>query len=675
MKIVFVFGIFFISLFPSHSKCQTATPDSLQARIILIGDAGELTNGKQPVLSGVKSIIPFDAKTTIIYLGDNLYNTGLPDEATTGYYTLKAALDSQIHIADNSKARIFFIPGNHDWNNGNPGGYERIVRQQRYVDNNGGKNVKFYPEDGCAGPVEVSITPDVTLIIMDSQWWIHPYDKPGIESDCPYKTKAEVLTQLDDILSRNSKKLVLITLHHTLRSYGIHGGYFTLKQHIFPFTDVFPKAYIPLPVLGSIYPITRGIFGTTEDLTHPAYASMINDIDRVVKEHQNVIFGSGHEHTLQLIKDSSYYYIVSGAASKSTRVSKNKKLLFGVEKHGFATLEISKNKNVSATYYTVDSNKVTTAFNAHLLNFASLPTPKNPNDTLREVEAAFKDSVIISASDKYKSPNGLRKVVLGSNYRREWSTPIKLKVFNIRKEKGGFKVASLGGGKQTKSLRLTDKNDKEWTLRSVDKDPEVIIPAAVRNYVPKAIVQDMISASHPFAPLITPALSKATGITESAREIFYVPDDPALGIYQKLFANTVCILEENDPALNTNSKSTAKIIGKLLDDHDNHIDQQAYLTARLLDNVIGDWDRHFDQWRWGTTDTGKGKLYYPIPKSRDEAFFNSDGLLLGYLSANQFKYLQGFKKRIYDVRWLNWEARDLDRIFMNQLTEANWKQR
>ncbi len=208
----------------------------------------------------------------------------------------------------------------------------------------------------------------------------------------------------------------------------------------------------------------------------------------------------------------------------------------------------------------------------------------------------------------------------------------------------------------------------------MDKDPEVIIPAAVRNYVPKAIVQDMISASHPFAPLITPALSKATGITESAREIFYVPDDPALGIYQKLFANTVCILEENDPALNTNSKSTAKIIGKLLDDHDNHIDQQAYLTARLLDNVIGDWDRHFDQWRWGTTDTGKGKLYYPIPKSRDEAFFNSDGLLLGYLSANQFKYLQGFKKRIYDVRWLNWEARDLDRIFMNQLTEANWKQ-
>ena len=147
---------------------------------------------------------------------------------------MKAVLDSQIHIADNTKAKVYFMPGNHDWNNGNPRGWEAIVRQQQYVDNTGRENVKFYPEDGCPGPVEVNITPDVTLIIMDSQWWVHPYDKPGIESDCPYKTKTEVLTQLDNILSRNSKKLVLFAVHHTFRSFGIHGGYFKLKQHIFP---------------------------------------------------------------------------------------------------------------------------------------------------------------------------------------------------------------------------------------------------------------------------------------------------------------------------------------------------------------------------------------------------------------------------------------------------------
>lgn len=672
MNRIFCLGILFF-FFNSYVKAQKIqTPDSLQSRIVLIGDAGEFKKNKQPVILGIQSTIPFDEKTTILFLGDNVYNTGLPDESAPNYQLMRAVLDSQIHIADNTKAKVYFMPGNHDWNNGKEGGYESIVRQQQYVDNTGRSNVKFYPEDGCPGPVEISITPDVTVIIMDSQWWVHPYDKPGIESDCPFKTKDEVLTQLDDILSRNSKKLVIITFHHTLKSFGIHGGYFTLKQHIFPLTDAFPKAYIPLPIIGSIYPITRGIFGTSEDLSHPLYAAMIADIERVVKGHQNVIFAAGHEHTLQLIKDSSYYYIVSGAGSKATRVSKNKKLLFGVQKNGFVTIDISKNKNVSTTFYTLDSNIVRPAFTTHLLNFATIPTPQNPKDTAREVEVAFKDSVVISASDKYKKTTGLKKIILGENYRKEWSTPIKLKVFNIRKEKGGFKISSLGGGKQTKSLRLIDKTGKEWTLRSVDKDPEKVIPQQLIGTLAQHIVQDMISASFPYAPLITSALARSTGVIEAVPQFFFVPDDPAFGIYRPMFKNTVCMLE-SEPSSTGKTKSTAKVINKLLDDHDNHVEQQAYLNARLLDNVIGDWDRHFDQWIWETRDTGKGKLYYPVPRDRDQAFFNSDGLLVGYLSKNQFKYLQGFKSHFYDIRWLNWEARDIDKIFLNRLTDNDWR--
>ncbi len=646
--------------------------DSLQSRIILIGDAGELKNGRHPVVNGVRSTISFDKKTIIIYLGDNLYKTGLPDDVVPGYNLAKAPLDSQIVIAKGTDAKVIFIPGNHDWNNSSANGWEAVIREQTYIDILSDKNVTFLPKDGCPGPVEVKITDDIVLIVMDTQWWIHPYDKPGIESDCPYKTKAEVLTQLDDLLSRNSKKLVIFATHHPFRSYGIHGGYFTLKQHIFPFTDAIPKAYIPLPIIGSIYPITRGIFGTTEDMSHPNYADMINQVERIIKGHENVIYVSGHEHTLQLIKDSGYHYIVSGSGTKSNRVSKGKKTMFASPKNGFATLDISKNKNVNVSFYTVDTSGVKKAYSADLFNFKGLP-PK-PEDTLREVEVAFKDSVIISASDKYKNPTGFRKKFLGDNYRKEWSVPTQFKVFNLRREKGGFKIESLGGGKQTKSLRLTDRKGKEWTLRSVEKDPEKAVPENLRGTLAQDIVQDMISASHPYAPLVITGLAKATGVPTANPQFFFVPDDPAFGIYRKMFANTVCTLEERDPTPDgTDTKSTAKIINRLIDDHDDHVDQKAYLRARLLDNVIGDWDRHFDQWKWGTSDTGKGKLYYPVPRDRDQAFFNSDGLLLRYLSKNQMKFLQGFKKDFYSVKWLNWEARDLDRIFMNLLTEDDWK--
>ena len=71
------------------------------------------------------------------------------------------------------------------------------------------------------------------------------YDKPGIESDCVCKNKRSRLSaELDDMLARNSQKLIIFAEHHPFKSYGIHGGYFTLKQHIFPLTEAKPKSLL-----------------------------------------------------------------------------------------------------------------------------------------------------------------------------------------------------------------------------------------------------------------------------------------------------------------------------------------------------------------------------------------------------------------------------------------------
>ncbi|MFT3911316.1 MAG: BamA/TamA family outer membrane protein [Ferruginibacter sp.] len=507
--------------------------------------------------------------------------------------------------------------------------------------------------------------------MMDSEWWIHENEKPGIESDCPFKTKTEVLVQLEDIINRNSKKLVLIAFHHPLRSYGPHGGYFTLKQHVFPFTDAFPNFYLPLPIIGSAYPLTRAVFGTSQDLKHPLYQAMIQEIEKTVKGHPNVIFMAGHEHTLQMIQDSGYNFIVSGSGSKTSRVSQPKKSLFASGKTGFATLQVSKNKNVRVTFYNVAGDSVTELFTKNILDFSKIPEEKP--DTIRQVEYAFKDSVVISASDKYKHFSGFKNAFLGSNYRKEWSLPVQFKVFNISKEQGGFKIKSLGGGKQTKSLKLEDKNGKEWTLRSVDKDPEKALPENLRGTIAQSIVQDMITASNPYSPLVVPVLAKAAGVPAAPPKFFFVPDDPAFGIYQKVFANTICTLEDRDPVPGNDTKSTNKVLNKLLEDNKHHVDQEAVLTARLLDMLIGDFDRHADQWKWATGDTGKGKLYYPVPRDRDQAFFNSNGILLGYAGRFEMKFLQGFKRNIPNINELNFVARDFDRTFLNGIDKNKWQ--
>ncbi len=653
-------------------SCFAQQKDTILSRIVLIGDGGALINGQQPVVQAIKNKVPLNAKTTILYLGDNIYKIGLPDDSYVGYNEARVVLDSQVSIVRGTATKVYMIPGNHDWNNGGPGGYDAILREQLYVDLLDSKNVKFFPEAGCPGPVEIAVNDEVVIVAMDSQWWLHPYDKPGVESDCPYKTKDEVLAQLQDILTKNYKKLVILATHHPFRTYGTHGGYYGFKQHVFPFTDLRPNLFIPMPVIGSIYPISRGVFGNIQDLKHPIYQNMIRDIEQVTKNHPNLIYASGHEHSLQLIKDTGQYYVVSGSAYNSTRVSKSKRTLFATPEHGYAVLEVSTNKNVNITFYTTGPDSTKEAYTTNLLNFSKLP--ELPKDTTKPV-AEWKDNVLVAASSKYKNASAGKKLILGKNYRRDWGTPVAMKMFNIQKEKGGFKILSLGGGKQTKSLKLIDKNGREWALRTIDKDPEKAIPENLRNSIAQDIVQDLISAANPYAPLTVPTLAKATGVVQATPEVFFVPDDPAFGYYRPLFANTVCFLEEKEPIpTGVETKSTQKVLDKMVEDNDHLVDQKAVLRARLLDIMIADYDRHFDQWRFSESDTGKGKIYTVIPKDRDQAYFYSDGLFMKYITRNRLPFLKGLRYNIPRINWLGFTSRDFDRIFLNQLDASAWNE-
>ena len=651
-----------------------AQADSVNTRVILVGDAGSLIEGKASVLESIRKNIKLDKKTVVVYLGDNLYDAGLPYETFNRYSEIKAALDSQINLIKGTPAKGYMIPGNHDWQNGGVLGYEAISRQQSYVDLYGDGKVEFYPKQGCPGPVAIEIGPDVVLVMMDSQWWIHPNDKPGVESDCEFKTEDEVISELEEIMNKYYNKLIILATHHPFKSNGPHGGYFTWKQHIFPFTDMKENLYIPLPVVGSAYPIARSVFGTPQDLKHPAYTNMINKIMNVVKTHPHVIMAAGHEHALQLLKDSSYNYIISGSGSKTSRLSPGRKAEFTARSLGFAELEILKDKNVRCNFFTLDEpgDSLKMGFSKRILDFSKLP-PLPKEDTVKAVPYVYKDLVKSRASNQYEKTTAVQRTFNGENYRKEWSTPVSLKVFNINKEKGGFKIESLGGGRQTKSLHLVDKKGDAWQLRTIDKDPTAAIPQVLRNSFASNIVQDMISAAHPYAPLSIPALEDTLGIVAATPEFFYVPDDPSLGYYKPFFANKVCMLERRDPGPNKESMSSFKLFNNMRDDNDHTVNQEAVLTARLLDMLIADWDRHLDQWRWTTKDTGQGRTYIPIPRDRDQAFFHSDGLIVRYVSGGRLAFLKGLQDDIPKINELNSVAKDFDRLFLNHIDENTWR--
>ena len=147
------------------------------------------------------------------------------------------------------------------------------------------------------------------------------------------------------------------------------------------------------------------------------------------------------------------------------------------------------------------------------------------------------DSATLAASLKYSNPSFFKRLFLGKNYRTAWATPVTLPVFQLQEM--GFAIKELGGGQQTISLRLLDKNGHEWALRTIDKDVQGALPPRLQGTLAHKVVQDMVSAAHPYAPLTIPVLAQAAGVVAASPVFYFVPNDPAFGEYRELFKNTM----------------------------------------------------------------------------------------------------------------------------------------
>jgi hypothetical protein len=266
---------------------------------------------------------------------------------------------------------------------------------------------------------------------------------------------------------------------------------------------------------------------------------------------------------------------------------------------------------------------------------------------------------------------------MGANYRKEWNTPVKVPVMNLATEKGGLTPVKRGGGKQTKSLRLQDASGREYTIRSIQKFiTSKTLPGDLQSEAAADLVSDGVSASYPYASLSVQPLADAAGVQYGKVRLVYIGDDPKLGEFRGDFANTLVTFEERLPAGYDKAFDTEEVAEKLEKDNDNRIDAQALLRARILDMFVMDLDRHEDQWNWVAVDNanGKGKTYIPIPKDRDQAFYINRGVLPGFVKGRSLvPQLEGFKPAAKSITRFNFAARNLDRFFLTELTEADWK--
>ncbi|MBO6584733.1 MAG: BamA/TamA family outer membrane protein [Gracilimonas sp.] len=669
-------------------------PDSndLVYRVFLIGDAGAPSlDVQEPNLKFLQQQLEKSGeRSAAVFLGDNIYMNGLPDSAHPRRAFYEQRLMEQLKTVDNFKGRVVFIPGNHDWDDGGPDGVEAVKRQERFVESYLNRGNTFLPDNGFPGPVSVKLLDDnddprlredIRLIVLDTQWWLHKYDKPyGDTGEYELFDAGDILIELDDILKKQRNDYLLIAAHHPLKTNGNHGGYLPPSTHLKP------------PVFGSLYALYRRVFGNPQDVHHHQYAKMVDALENLFHtyELEDLIYASGHAHSLQYHREEgtriNHHYLISGSGTKENYVASGRGAEFIHSGNGFLTIQYYGDGSVWLEAWTPQGDGST----GKLLYRNQLKPPFEEafpdQDSIEDVaDIDYTDSTKVAAANHdYDGKNGLFEFFIGAHNRKYWSVEHEFPVFDITEVEDGLTPVRTGGKGQSTTIHLEREDGRDFVLRSVDKEAGRIWDEELKKTIARDLAQDQFSIINPYSALLIPTLADAIGTYHTNPEIYYVPDDPKLGVYADEISGQLALFEErpngdmSDVAsvgFTEEVLSSTELLRELDNDIDHRVDQQAFAKNRLLDMLLADWDRHEDQWRWASfePEDEKGKIYKPIPRDRDIALMNMTGVIPSLAKVlGPFSQYQNFSDDYGYLKGLNNNSLAMTRRFTNQLTKKDW---
>ncbi|MCC6764136.1 MAG: hypothetical protein IT293_05685 [Deltaproteobacteria bacterium] len=349
-----------------------AAGDGVEYAAFLIGDAGAPTLPRgdsdaivDPVLRGLHDDVAAAVgalgpeRVLVLFLGDNVYWDGLPPEGHRDRRHGERVLEAQ--IAASAPARAVFLLGNHDWHAEGPQGWDRALAQRHFLERFAPR-VRMLPPGGCAGPERLDLGPHLRFVLIDPIGFGHLMDHPDEHvRACPERTVRDAYLDLAAEFDAPEGRHLALAVHHPLVTAGPHGGHFGWKQHLFPLTDFWPWAWIPLPVIGSTYPLARQLGVTDTDATSESYGRYIQAIYRATRPLVPLLYVGGHEHSLQVHRDMiGGYYLVSGAGSvrKVDRVVEDMgTVMMATARPGYMRLDVTERGALGLTVLALDAER------------------------------------------------------------------------------------------------------------------------------------------------------------------------------------------------------------------------------------------------------------------------------------------------------------------------------
>ena len=614
--------------------------------IYLTGNIGD--SGRTTVLSEINKASKNDDNPLLLLLGNSIVNS----KKNKDY---KNSLTAQMAKLTSFSGDIYFMPGENEWSINGHKGLEDV---EKHIKKN--SSAKFYPNKGEAIKHK-SISDNIELITVDTQWFLEDWNKDSyINDESEIKNRTLFFSEFESRVKKAQGKVILVALHHPIET--------NTRQGLINNVGGFSK----------------------QDFQNESYRKLRNRLKTISQGANNVIFISGKDKNLQYI-NGSIPQIISGAIGKSEKVKNSNNGSFGLAENGYAKLEIDTKGSVIVKYFSTENGGTKEVFQTEII--------KGNNDSVKKTytfqENYPKTKIASIYTKEAVKKNSLYETLWGKHYRSFYGTSVEAPVVFLDTLMGGLSPIKRGGGQQSKSLRLEDKDGKQFVMRALKKSTTKFLQANAfqENYIDHSLdsttvdsfLSDFYTTSNPYGPFVIGALADPVSVNHTNPVLYYIPKQKTLGAFNDDFGGELYMIEEHVGSTQSDLKSfgsakdifsTSDVLKEIHKTGKSVVDEPSYIKARLFDMLIGDWDRHEDQWRWAYYKNEDGTSYCkPIPRDRDQAFSKYDGSLITFLtrSVPALRKMQSYSDDLRSVKWFATSPYHLDLTLVNSSGWEEWE--
>jgi hypothetical protein len=279
-------------------------------RVVLTGDGGDerptwMSASCEGCADGVRDAMRAELAlpgSELLWLGDNVYFFGVGREEGQ---RARRILGRQVEVAPMAD-QVWFVPGNHDWNQAPRWSRRRGAREARMITSLGA-HPAAYPTHGVGdGVVQTRDVDGLRIVYVDSERVIK----------LP-RLREEALTEIATAVAGASGPL-LVTMHHPLESVGPHGR----------------AIWSPWACVGG-------------DMGCPGYTRWAGELGETLAAATGpVLVAGGHEHELEVVRvtlgEHAATQIVSGSSAEAHCVPSAADLRFDatLRAPGFVVLDV-----------------------------------------------------------------------------------------------------------------------------------------------------------------------------------------------------------------------------------------------------------------------------------------------------------------------------------------------